>query len=470
MNCLKWNYDRDKMIEKTKKAPEWVHFGYGNIFRAFPARLCQELLNEGVTDKGIIAVEGFDEEIVTKVSRLTDDITVVVTFMGDGSVKTEAVASVAESLTFNEWERLREVFSSPSLKMVSFTITEKGYTVTENPHSYMGKVTSLLYERYKAGKDSIAFVSMDNCSDNGEKLKSAVCAYAKAYEDEGFMEFVNKTAFPQTMIDKITPRPSEEVLKMLTEEGFCNMEPIVTCKNTYIAPFVNGEECEYLVIEDKFPKGHPPIEKCGVIFTTREEVKKAERLKVTAALNPLHTALAVSGCVLGYNKISDEMKNSDLVKLIKGIAKEALTVVEKPTVMDSDSFVNDVLTKRLPNPNLPDTPQRIATDTSQKVAIRFGETIKAYGDNAKKLKYIPFAIAAWLMYLDGKDDNGEEFTLSPDPMLSEITKMEKMELLKRSDIFGVDLYTVGLGDKILSIYKEMKENTLRKTLHAYVEE
>lgn len=470
MSCLKWNYDRNKMIEKTKQAPEWVHFGYGNIFRAFPARLCQELLNCGATDKGIIAVELFDEEIVTKVAGPTEDITVVVTFMGDGSVKKEAVASVAESLTFNEWERLREVFSSESLKMVSFTITEKGYTVTPNPDSYMGKVTSLLYERYSAGKAPIAFVSMDNCSDNGEKLKSAVSAYAKAYEDEGFIKYVNQTAFPQTMIDKITPRPSEEVLKMLTEEGFCNMEPIVTSKNTYIAPFVNGEECEYLVIEDKFPQGHPPIEKCGVVFTTREEVKKAERLKVTAALNPLHTALAVSGCILGYTKISDEMKNGDLVKLIKGIAKEALKVVEKPTVMDSDSFVNDVLTKRLPNPNLPDTPQRIATDTSQKVAIRFGETIKAYGADAKNLKYIPFAIAAWLMYLDGKDDNGEEFTLSPDPMLSEITKMEKMELLKRSDIFGVDLYEVSLGDKILSIYNDMKENTLRKTLHAYMEE
>ena len=164
------------------------------------------------------------------------------------------------------------------------------------------------------------------------------------------------------------------------------------------------------------------------------------------------------------------MKNKDLVKLIKGIAKEALTVVEKPTVMDSDSFVEDVLTKRLPNPNLPDTPQRIATDTSQKVAIRFGETIKAYGADAKYLKYIPIAIAAWLMYLDGKDDNGEAFTLSPDPMLSEITKMDKAELLKRGDIFGVDLCETGLGDKILSLYKEMKENTLAKTLSHYMEE
>lgn len=470
MSCLKWNFDREEMIKETKNAPEWVHFGYGNIFRAFHARLVQKLLNEGYTKKGIIAVEGFDEEIVTKVSRPYNDKTVVVTFMGDGSIEKEQVASVAESLTFDDWDRLKEIFTTDSLKMISFTITEKGYTVTQNPDSYMGKVSTLLYERYKASKAPVAMVSMDNCSKNGDKLKEAVTAFAISWGDKGFIEYIDKTSFPWTMIDKITPRPSDEVLRMLEDEGLGKMQPVITAKNTYIAPFVNGEECEYLVIEDSFPNGHPPIEKCGVIFTDREQVEKAERLKVTAALNPLHTALAVLGCVLGYNKISDEMKNDDLVSLIKGIAEEGLRVVERPDVMDADSFVNDVLTKRLPNPNLPDTPQRIATDTSQKVSIRFGETIKAYGKEAESLRFIPIALAGWLYYLDGVDDEGNAFELSPDPMLDEITKLDKAELLKRVDIFGVDLYKIGLADKILCIYMEMKENSVRKMLHKYMEE
>lgn len=469
---LEAKYDRAKMIEKTKNAPEWVHFGYGNIFRAFQARGVQKLLNEGYYDKGIIAVEGFDEEIVTKVARPCDDVSVVVTFMGDGSVEKEVVTSVAESLTFNEWDRLCEVFKSGSLQMVTFTITEKGYSVTKDPDSYMGKVTRLLYERYKAGGAPVAMVSMDNCSKNGDKLKAAVVAFAEVIGDVGFVEYVNNTAFPWTMIDKITPRPSDEVLEMLKCDGWDNMEPVVTSKKTYIAPFVNGEECEYLVIEDDFPQGHPPLEKCGVIFTSRDEVEKSERLKVTAALNPLHTALAVLGCTLGYNKISDEMKDSDLVKLIKGIAKEGLEVVEKPRVLNGEDFVRDVLEKRLPNPNLPDTPQRIATDTSQKVSIRFGETIKAHGDNAKNLKFVPVALAGWLRYLDGVDDKGNAFELSPDPMLDEIRVMDKAVLLKRSDIFGIDLYEVGLADKVLEIYEAMSQGngSVRNALHGYMEE
>lgn len=465
-------YDREEMIQKTKDNPTWVHFGYGNIFRAFHARCAQKLLNSGYTDRGIIAVEGYDEEIVTKVSRPKNDVSVVVTFMGDGTLQKEIVESVAESLTFDDREELLTIFRKDSLQMVSFTITEKGYTVTQNPDSYMGKVTKLLYERYIAGKGKIAMVSMDNCSKNGDKLKSAIKSYAKAFNDEGFLKYVEETAFPHTMIDKITPRPSEEVFKMLEKDGLCNMTPIVTDKHTYIAPFVNGEECEYLVIEDNFPAGHPPLERCGVIFTDKEQVAKAERLKVTAALNPLHTALAVYGCVLGYEKISEEMKDCDLVKLVEGIAKEGLGVVEKPDVLDSGQFVRDVLEKRLPNPNLPDTPQRIATDTSQKVGIRFGETIKAYGDNAKSLRFIPVAIAGWLRYLDAVGDNGEAFELSPDPMMDELKSTDKSKLLRRADIFGIDLYEVNLADKILSIYSAMNgtNGSVRKTLHGCMEE
>lgn len=461
-------YNRDEMIERTKAAPEWVHFGYGNIFRAFPARGLQKLLNEGCTDKGVIAVEGYDGEIVD-LSRKCDDKTVVVTFMGDGGIQKEIVKSVAESLTFSDWERLCEVFKAESLKMVSFTITEKGYVPSKKPDSYMEMVTRLLYERYKAGKGAIAMVSMDNCSKNGDKLKEAIVYYAEKTGDRGFKAYVDDVAFPLTMIDKITPRPSEDVKKMLEDDAFENMDILVTGKSTYIAPFVNGEECEYLVIEDKFPMGHPPLEKCGVIFTSRDEVEKAERLKVTAALNPLHTALAVLGCTLGYKKISEEMKDNLLVKLIEGIAEEGLRVVEKPKVLSAEDFVKDVLTKRLPNPSLPDTPQRIATDTSQKVKIRFGETIKAYGSDAQSLYFIPIAIAGWLRYLDGVYEDGSRMELSPDPMMEEITGLDKAELLKRSDIFGIDLYEAGLAEKILEIYNEMR-TSVRETLRGYMEE
>ena len=70
----------------------------------------------------------------------------------------------------------------------------------------------------------------------------------------------------------------QDVLKILEEDGLTGMEPVVTAKNTYAAPFVNAEECEYLVIEDDFPNGRPALEKAGFLFTDRETVEKAEKM------------------------------------------------------------------------------------------------------------------------------------------------------------------------------------------------
>ncbi len=106
-------------------------------------------------------------------------------------------------------------------------------------------------------------VSMDNCSHNGDKLGNAVKEIAQRWKENGFVEngFLNylndtsKVSFPFTMIDKITPRPSENVKATLEKLGLKNMDLIVTEKGSYTAPFVNSEVCEYLIVEDAFPMG-----------------------------------------------------------------------------------------------------------------------------------------------------------------------------------------------------------------------
>ena len=112
-----------------------------------------------------------------------------------------------------------------------------------------------------------------------------------------YLEDETKVAFPWSMIDKITPRPASEVQAALEASGLTDMAPIVTSRNTYIAPYVNAETPEYLVIEDKFPNGRPALEAAGVYMTDRDTVNNTERMKVTTCLNPLHTALAVYGCL-----------------------------------------------------------------------------------------------------------------------------------------------------------------------------
>ena len=240
-------------------------------------------------------------------------------------------------------------------------------------------------------------------------------------------------------------------------------------------------------MEDRFPNGRPALDKAGVYLCDRKTVNDTERMKVPTCLHPLHTALAVYGCLLGYTSIAAEMKDAELVKLVKTIGyKEGLPVVTDPGIISPKAFIDEVVEQRLPNPFIPDTPQRIATDTSQKVGIRFGETIKAYaarGLDKSNLVLIPLVLAGYARYLKGIDDNGKAFEISPDPMLAElqaiVAPLEVKEgeqdfsclknLYSRADIFGVDLYAVGLGEQIEGMVKELYagNGAVRKTLHKY---
>ncbi|MCR4566841.1 MAG: mannitol dehydrogenase family protein [Pseudobutyrivibrio sp.] len=472
-------YDREKVTENTKANPTWIHFGAGNIFRAFQANVVEELLNEGIIDTGLIVAEGYDYEIIEKYNRPCDNLSILATLKADGTVEKKVIGSIVESCILDEenqkeMDRLKEIFIAPSLQMVSFTITEKGYKT----RSYMNKVVGLLLERYKAGSLPVSVVSMDNCSHNGDKLKEAVVEIANEWAnegkcDKGFVDYIENphvVAFPLSMIDKITPRPDDTVKEMLISDGVEGAEPIVTTKNTYVANFVNAEETEYLVIEDLFPNGRANYEKGGLIFTDRKTVDKTEKMKVCTCLNPLHTALAIYGCILGYKTIHDEMEDEALKKLVTTLGKEeGMKVVVDPKVLSPQEFLDAVLTKRLPNPFMPDTPQRIACDTSQKLPIRFGETIKAYREHPSlstdSLRVIPFVLAGYLRYLEGIDDEGNAFEQSPDPLLDELKALSAEEVLKRKDVFGVDLYEDSLADRVLEIYSTLKgKGNVRKEL------
>ena len=165
------------------------------------------------------------------------------------------------------------------------------------------------------------------------------------------------------------------------------------------------------MIEDSFPNGRLPLDKVGVIYTERETVDKVEKMKVCTCLNPLHTALAIFGCLLGYKTIHDEMEDEDLKKLVYRLGhEEGMKTVVDPGVLKPSEFLDNVLNKRLPNPFMPDTPQRIACDTSQKLPIRFGETIRSYRArpdlSTEDLKLIPLVLAGYLRYLNGTGDDG----------------------------------------------------------------
>ena len=510
------NYDPKLLSEKTKKSPIWAHFGIGNIFRIFIGGIADKLISENHMDKGITCVETFDYDVVDKIYKPYDNLALAVTLYEDGKQEKKIIGSLTEAIKApQENERLKEIFKNPKLQLISFTITEKGYVLHDSEGNYftfvkadiengpgkskgaMGIIASMLLERYNAGKYPLALLSMDNVSQNGKKLRDSVLEMAQRWLEKGFVnqDFINYIqnekiiSFPWSMIDKITPRPSENVANNLQKLGIENMDIIITNKKTYIAPFVNAESPQYLVIEDNFPNGRPPLEKApGVYMANRDIVNLSERMKVTTCLNPIHTALCTYDIMLGYILFADGMHDPELAKLAHQLGYiEGLPVVEDPKILSPEKFLDEVINRRFPNPFLGDTSARIAVDISQMVGIRFGETIKSHMihyKNTEKLIAVPLAIAGWIRYLIGKDDNGKNIELSPDPMIPELKeKLNGIELgkpetvgeklrpiLSNKIIFGVDLYEVGLGEKIENMVKEELTGigAVRSTLKKYL--
>ncbi len=512
-------YDVAAVQAHSKVEPVWLHFGCGNIFRGFVASLQQTLLNEGLQVSGIQTLSAYDGAIIDDVFKPHDKLTLEVTLLPDTNVELKVIGSVVHGYKLNgtcpeDEAEVIELVKKPSVQLISYTITEKGYALKGIDGDYLPQVkedfkagpakcrhamsltVALLLARYQAGATPIAVVSMDNCSHNGDKVKAAVQVIAaewlkNGFVDQGFIDYINdpaKVSFPWSMIDKITPRPDPTITKLLAERGVADMEPIKTKRGSFIAPFVNAEKPQYLIVEDAFPNGRPPLEKAGVLFTDKEGVDLCERMKVTTCLNPLHTALAVLGCVMGYKLISAEMDDPDLVKLVKTLGyDEGLKVVDDPKILNPRDFLTEVIEQRLTNKCLPDAPQRIATDTSQKVPVRFGETLKNYkkkGLDATGLVALPLAIAGWVRYLLAVDENGAPFTLSDDPLNAKLQESLKdvvfgqpetvganlKPILSNAQLFGVDLYEVGLGGKIEEMVASMiaGPGAVRATLQKYL--
>jgi len=479
-------FDVDKMKANTKENPTWLHMGAGNIFRIFVGSVQQALLDAGFTDTGIIVYESYDEAIVPESFTPYDNLTLGVTLNADGSIQKEVIASMADAFCC-DLTRLREVIAKPSLQLISFTITEKGYFVDptkvslspDKANTALEEVTAGLVSRFEAKAPALALVSMDNFAENGVKLANSILAIAEVWNKngeipEGFINYLQELSYPWTMIDKITPRPSTEVAELLAKDGYEDVKITETAKHTFIASFVNAEAAKYLIIEDSFPNGRPPFEKIsnsGVYLADKETVRKTDQMKVCACLNPLHTILAISGMLLNYPTISQCMTDRRLVSLIRKSSEEALPVVDDPGIISPKDFLNEVLTERFPNPFIPDAPARIACDTSQKVPVRFGETLKKRKEKglpADELQAIPIFIALWLRYRMGKDDTGAKLELSPDPRIPKTfdvltdlplgsgEEIDLSPILSDANIFGLDLYSVDLGTK-KSLAEEVKD-------------
>ena len=513
-------FDVAAMQEAGKKNPRWIHLGPGNIFRIFPARVAHDLLAAG-EHWPITGVVGMDPAELDIQLASHDLMSRGVTLNPDGSRDLQVIASLSEGLAWaraEDFARLTEIIADPGVTIFSMTITEKGYGIHDSHGELsdqvladidadplifhantMANVAGLLVHRFNAGGAPINLMSFDNFSHNGDKLRSSVLDVLDGWAKGGkisddvvaWASDRSKVAFPVSVIDKITPRPNAEIAEELGELGFTDMG-IQTLGRTPLAGFVNAEPTEYLVIEDVLVGEVPDFPAHGVIVTSREVADDFENMKVTTCLNPLHTALAVTGVLLNFPTIDSEMRDPALRRFVEQLGwDEGLPVVVDPGIVAPADFLREVLEVRFPNQYLPDDPARIAMDTSQKVGIRFGETIKKYLNSGKdlgELKAIPLVFAMWLRYLLAVDDEGKAFDPSSDPLLEELqghlagislgsavdadaihTAVEP--ILSNAAIFRVNLYDTPLASRVEELFTKLVAGTgaVRATLEKEIQ-
>ena len=189
-------FDHAAMTAATKEHPIWVHFGAGNIFRGFIAALQQRLLNEGLADRGIIAADTFDYDIIDKIYTPYDNLTMNVTLNPDGTTSREIIGSVAEGLRANSADaemmaRFKQIFTDPSLQMISFTITEKGYALYRPDGSLMPVVQADIDEgpahaRHEHGRRPAAGAFPERCLSSGRRQHGQLLPQRREAADQRY--------------------------------------------------------------------------------------------------------------------------------------------------------------------------------------------------------------------------------------------------------------------------------------------
>lgn len=508
-------FDREKMISATRKNPVWIHFGLKNRHSIFPAVLMQRILDKKHAEQGLYVCEAPDAGI-TDVNHIQyDDVSLLITPDSNGKFIKTVIASVAGyyrccRTDAPDWNELKKIFCRKSLQIASFTIDKEKYEIKDSSGSYkpeyltdfeagpsgaelfISRLCALLYERYLYGEQwPIALVSLDDCAQDGinlhseEKLQQAVYSVVSEWVkrelvEDGFWIYVispDLVSYPWSITDTLSLY--DQNIQKPFSTGSLNHEDKALTEETY-----------YLVIEDTFPNGRPPLEMAGVCLTDRETVLKVERMEKCMCLVPLYGALAVFGCLLGYENIADEMNDKLLNAFVHRLAyEEELPVTVNPEIIDSKSYVKEVLDVRLPNKLVSNTPRKFLSGMSLHMPTYFGESIKVYYEEKKipALKYIPLVLAVWCRCLIGLDDSGAPFdinafalpqkarTLTAVQLGSKIDGMMTKEylfpLLSDVSVFGIDLFACGLAPRVVQYFGECISGTgaVRAVLQKYLQ-
>ena len=437
--------------DRAEITPGIVHLGVGAFHRAHQAFYTDAILADDPC-WGIVGASLRDSATRDALDPQDGLYTLAIRF-GEGE-RLRVIGSLVELLVAPESpERLLEQMSDPRVRIVSLTITEKGYchdpatgalneahpdivhdlSAPHAPRTAPGFIVEALKRRSAAGAPLFTVLTCDNLPSNGRVVKRILDRFA-ALRDSDLGPFVaGELACPSTMVDRITPATTDADRNAIAEKlGVCDAWPVVT------------EPFSQWVIEDYFPTGRPRWEDAGVEFAA--DVAPYELMKLRL-LNGAHSSLAYLGYLAGYETVSEAMRDGAFAAFARGVMDEATPTVPPPPNTDLTAY-KSALIERFRNPALKHRTWQICMDGSQKLPQRLLGSIRDCLKLGAPFDRLALGVAAWMRYVTGIDEKGALIDVR-DPLAEKLRRIadaagpsaEKLApaLLAIEEIFGHDL-------------------------------
>ena len=455
-----------------------VHLGVGALHRAHQAVYTDDILAQdprwGIVAASLRSPETYDAlapqdslYTVSVRSQAEEDLRLV------GAIQRIIVAPRAQ-------DDLLDVMTDPQTRIVSLTVTEKGYchdpaTGALNeahpdvvhdlahpgaPRSALGFIIEALRHRRAKGVPPFTVLSCDNLPSNGRTVRQVLTRFAEL-GDPKFERFVaDEVSCPSTMVDRIVPATTDEDrMRISNALSASDAWPVVT------EPFTQW------VIEDRFPQGRPAWERAGAEFVA--DVEPYEHMKLRL-LNGSHSTLAYLGYLSGYETIAVTMADPAFVRLIQGLMDEEVTpTLHMPLGADLISYKR-ALIERFKNPALKHRTWQIAMDGSQKLPQRLLGTVRDRLREGASFDRLALGVAAWMRYVTGVDEKGAPIDVR-DPMAARLRELAQSaggsaerlaeELFAVREIFGDDLpqdprFTGAVTNGLKSLYEKGAKRTV----------
>jgi fructuronate reductase len=428
-----------------------VHLGIGAFHRAHMAAYVDSLLKD---NPGWAIIGASLRRPDTRDALAPQDFLYTLAIRDASGTSARIIGSVRDVIDANSRRaELIETMAHPSIRIVSLTVTEKGYCYApatgeldeanpdivhdlahpQRPVSAPGIIAAALRLRHERGLIPFTVMSCDNLPSNGRTAGRIVRRFATLLGDAKFAEYVNSVSFPSTMIDRIVPATTDADRKIVNEIiGLEDAWPIMT------EPFTQW------VIEDRFPAGRPPFEAAGAQLV--EDVEPFELMKLRM-LNGSHSTMAYLGYLAGHQYVSEAIADPGIHHLIHGLMTDEVIPTLPMPRPDLEAY-RDQLLARFANPALQHRTWQIAMDGTQKLPQRLLGTIRDRLAAGQPFGRLALGVAAWMRYVTGLDEQGRPIDVK-DPLSARLRQLADAangnpqqlaaNLLTVTEVFGEDL-------------------------------